>query len=256
MRQAQGERVGPIEAHRLFELLADLQRSLRAPPVERVVVTAEFNASVMQVSRLGPFGRRRPFLLLGLPLKRSLTVGQFAAVLAHELGHVVCGHGRRQLSAAYRMRQLLAQPGAASRNAANSQEKSGPLARRNEFEADALAAQTTSPRCTAQALTSVTLIGCYLEHRYWPTVHAAARESECGLAPFTHFDPNAIDEVSSARLHEWQDSTLKRQTGVCDTHPSLGERLEALGQPADFSPPTRGEAPARRGRLSFRRTPF
>ena len=239
MRRAEGERVGADDAPRLFELLASLQRRLGAPPVDQVFITAEFNASVMQFSRLGLLGRRRTYLLLGLPLMKALTVKQFAAVLAHELGHVVCGHGR-QLSPARRIRQLWANLDATFQQTSHPDAVSYPLARNNEYEADAMAARMTSPQGAAQALTNVTLIGCYLEQRYWPDVYAAAREPYNDQAPFSRFDPNGISEVSKTLLRQWHASALKRHTGVSDTHPSLGDRLEALGQRAQFKPPAQG----------------
>jgi Zn-dependent protease with chaperone function len=241
MRQAQGERVGSLEAPRLFVLLADLQHRMRCAPVAQVVITEDFNASVLQASRCGFIGPRRSSLLLGLPLMRSLKVRQFAAVLAHELAHLVCGHGRHRLSPAHRMRQLWSQPGATFRPAAEHRDTALPLARRNEFEADAMAARLTSPRGTAQALTSVTLFGCYLEHHYWPAVHAAARDPGSHPAPLSRFDPTGIQRVPAGQLRQWRDGAMQRPTGVCDTHPCLGDRLEALGQTAEFAPPSPGE---------------
>jgi Zn-dependent protease with chaperone function len=260
-RRAQGERVDPVEAPRLFELLCGLLRRLRAPPVDEVVITSEFNASVMQVSRLGLFGRRRTFLLLGLPLMKSLTVEQFAAVLAHELGHLACGHGR--VNPAHRIRRLWArleatfqQTGSAGASSSARRPASFPVARDNEFEADAVAAQLTSPRGAAQALTNVSIIGGYLEQRYWPAVYAAARESPgCEVAPFSGFTPQAIGGMSAAQLRRWQDSALARQTAVCDTHPSLGDRLEALGESAEFAPLPGKTVVRPRRSLSFRRIP-
>jgi Zn-dependent protease with chaperone function len=219
---------------------------------------------------------------------KALTLEQFAAVLAHELGHVVCGHGRTA-SPQHRIRRLWARIEATFQQTAASDAACLPLARRNEYEADAMAARLTSPRGAAQALTSVTLIGCYLEHRYWPAVYAAAREAaagdpaagesaQCELAPISGFHLQAISAVPAEQLRQWQDSALKRRAGVRDTHPSLGDRLEALGESAEFAPPGPGKSADRllgdallrieqaldlrwrkrvaKGRFSSRRSPF
>src|SRR5207302_1849162 len=60
-----------------------------------------------------------------------------------------------------------------------------PLARRNEFEADASSVQLTSADSAAQALTNVSVIGSYLRERYWPAVGARARDTaQPAFAPY------------------------------------------------------------------------
>jgi len=49
---------------------------------------------VVQSPREGIVGWPRNYLLIGLPLMKTLSVDQFEAVLAHELGHVARGHGK------------------------------------------------------------------------------------------------------------------------------------------------------------------
>ena len=87
-----GERLTRGEAPQFFALLDRLKARLDTPAVHQVLVTDEFNAAVTQVPRLGVFGWHRNYLLLGLPLLRSLSVVQLEAVLAHELGHHVHRH--------------------------------------------------------------------------------------------------------------------------------------------------------------------
>ncbi len=75
-------------------MLDGLRSRLRHPRIHRVLLTPDFNAGVMQVPRLGLLGWYRSYLFIGLPLMKSLTVEQFQAVLAHELGHLSGGHAR------------------------------------------------------------------------------------------------------------------------------------------------------------------
>ena len=42
----------------------------------------------LQLPRLGIFGWYRNYLIIGMPLMKSLTCEQFKAVLAHEFGHL------------------------------------------------------------------------------------------------------------------------------------------------------------------------
>jgi len=101
----EGERVTRNTAPELFQLLDELQRRLRTPPVHEVLVTSELNAGVMQVPRLGLFGWHRNYLLVGLPLMKGLTLEQFKSVLAHELGHLSRGHAR-SANRIYRLRVI------------------------------------------------------------------------------------------------------------------------------------------------------
>src|SRR5262249_15114730 len=143
----------------------------------------------------------RNTLLIGLPLMKALTREQLAAVLAHEFGHLAGGHGRLG-NWVYRLRfgwARLAHALQARRSfgsfafrpffrwyAPYFSAVSFPLARANEYEADAASARLTSPTATAAALTGVNVIGTFLEARYWPDVHRKADEvAQPSFAPFT-----------------------------------------------------------------------
>src|ERR1044072_3131247 len=104
----EGIRLTREQAPRLFELADELAAKLEAPRVHVLQVDGEYNASLAQVPRLGPFGWQRNYLTLGLPLMQALTPEQFRAVLAHELGHLSGNHGRFG-SWVYRVRQTWVQ---------------------------------------------------------------------------------------------------------------------------------------------------
>lgn len=248
-----GEQLTRESAPELFEMLAELRERLRTPPLHRVLLTPEFNAGVMQVPRLGLFGWHRNHLFIGLPLMKSLTAEQFRAVLAHELGHLSRGHARAG-NWIYRLRLIWQRLevsfsetphwGATPIRAflkwyiPRFSAASFPLARANEYEADASAVKLTSARSAAQALTAVGMVGSYLSEKYWPCIHSAARESpQPAFAPYSEFMATAIHEVPAAERREWLDKVLAARTSYGDTHPSLTDRLEAMGAEAEFAPP-------------------
>jgi hypothetical protein len=223
-----------------------------------VLLTADFNAGVMQVPRLGVFGWHRSYLFIGLPLMKSLTVEQFQAVLAHELGHLSRGHARAG-NWIYRLRLIWLR----LENAfATTPHWSGgpiraffrwyiprfsatsfPLARTNEYEADAAAAKLTSARSAAQALTAVSIVGSYLSEKYWPKIHSAARElPQPAFAPYSEFMAAALRDVPAEELRAWQETALTAKTSYDDTHPSLADRLKALGADPEFAPPLVGDS--------------
>jgi Zn-dependent protease with chaperone function len=231
---------------------------LRTPRIHHVLLTPDFNAGVMQVPRLGLLGWHRSYLFIGLPLMKSLTVEQFQAVLAHELGHLARGHARAG-NWIYRLRliwqrlegELATTPhwGAGPIRAFFSwyiprfSATSFPLARANEYEADAAAVRLSSARSAGQALTAVSIVGSYLSERYWPKIHSAARElPHPTFAPYSEFIATAIQDVPADELQKWQDSALAAKTSYADTHPSLLDRLRAMGVRAEFAPPLAGDS--------------
>lgn len=248
-----GEPLTPQMTPALFALLENLQQRLQTPSLHRVLLATNFNAGVAEVPRLGMLGWHRNYLLIGLPLLKSLTVEQFRAVLAHELGHLSRGHARLgnwiyrlrriwlRLESAFAQRSLLGarQIRAFFRwyipyfNAA-----SFPLARINEYEADAAAAQLSSARSLAQALTGLSVAGSYFTQKYWPGIEALARDSaEPTAAPMAAFMATGLNGATPEDLSTWQLVALTARTSYADTHPSLTDRLKAIGAESEFSPP-------------------
>jgi Zn-dependent protease with chaperone function len=256
-----GERLTARMAPQLFQMLDDLCLRLGTARIRNVLLTPDFNAGVMQVPRLGLLGWYRSYLFIGLPLMKSLTVEQFQAVLAHELGHLAGGHARSG-NWIYRLRLIWQRLEAAF--AKTSQRGSAPirlffrwyiprfsavsfpLARANEYEADSAAIELTSARSAAQALTAVSIVGTYLNEKYWPRIHSAARElPQPSFAPYSEFMATAIQAVPAEELSSWQQMALAAKTSYEDTHPSLADRLKAMGVEAEFAPPLAGDSAER-----------
>ena len=253
-----GEPLARHEAPQLFALLDRLRTRLDTPAVHQVLVTADFNAAVTQVPRLGVFGWYRNYLLLGLPLMRCLSAGQLEAVLGHELGHLSRGHARvgnwiyRLRLAWHRLDQALAKNPRWGSGAIRGflhwyvpyfNACSFPLARSNEFEADAASARLTSTQAAAEALTNVSVMAGYLNERYWPGVHAAARDvAQPAFGPFSGLSAPKPEEVSVEDTQRWLAAALARPTTYSDTHPCLQERLQALGAAAQIALPAAGTA--------------
>jgi Zn-dependent protease with chaperone function len=182
-----GIEITASQAPELFATINELSSKLGAPRFNHVLITDELNAGILQLPRLGAFGWYRNYLMIGLPLMKSLTCDQFKAVLAHELGHLAKGHGIVSHSV---YRQRLRWSGLmAALEASESRGRflfmpflnwfvpyfgafSFPLARANEYEADVISVRLTSSRATAEALTSIEVVGGYLSDFYWPVIDA------------------------------------------------------------------------------------
>ncbi len=254
----EGTEVTEHEAPELFRMIDELRRMLRAPRFHHVLVTDDFNAGVVQAPRLGIFGWHRNYLLIGLPLAKALSVPQFKAVLAHEFGHLARGHGAMS-NWIYRQRLRWSRLMAALEELESAglllfkpflrwyapylNAYSYPLARANEFEADAASARLVSPGAAAEALTAVNVVGSYLQERFWPRIHRQADEApQPNFAPYSGMGQRVTSDIDEASMQEWLEQALARKTTLDDTHPSLAERLGALGEKARIALPPGGTA--------------
>lgn len=243
------------------ELIARVERlrqELKAPRFHRVLITDDFNAGVRQVPLLGLFGWHQNYLLIGLPLLKCLTPEQLDAVLAHEFGHLAGGHARfgnwlyRARASWQQLLQEIDSNGGAGAFVFKRffhwyvpyfQASAFPLARANEYEADATAARLTSPQQMAQALTGVELAGTLLNQRFWPELHRHADEvAQPNFLPFSEMGRGLAADLTGNDGERWLQECLSQQTGLEDTHPALSDRLKALGQPALVAPPAEGDS--------------
>ena len=244
----QGVRLDRASAPALFAMLDEIQAALKAPPFHQVLLTEDFNAAVAQVPRFGLFGWQRNYLLLGLPLMQALTPAQFRAVVAHEAGHLSGNHGRFG-GWIYRVRQTWVQ--VLEELHKNRQRRTASwlhrffdwyapcfsaysfvLARGHEYQADRCAAEVAGAAAASQALVTITLHGRFLQERFWPGVYKQVEQQPSpppvfpalALAFQTQFAP----EDARTFFHQ----ALGIETGTLDTHPSLSDRLKALGYEA------------------------
>ncbi len=242
-----GRPLSYTEAGPLHDLVREQTRALRAPAVHSILLTADYNASAMQLPRLGLLGWPRNYVLVGLPLLQTLTPDQAAAVIAHELGHLRGGHGRFA-ALVYRVNQSWAQlVGNLEQSGRRSIVRgftdwyvphfnawSHPLRRTAEFEADAAAARTTTPAALAEALCAIEVREPALNRLFWePLTKSVADELNPPVAPISQL----LAVARTARLPIEEEGTLLRRAieadpDPFDTHPTLGERLAALAQPA------------------------
>jgi Zn-dependent protease with chaperone function len=242
----------------LFALIDALRDALQSPRFHHVLVTGDFNAAVCQVPRFGMFAGTRNYLLLGLTLMKTLGVEQFRAVLAHEFGHLARGHGRLG-NWIYCQRLRWARLAAALDETESSGKflfepllrrfvpyftaYSFPLARANEYQADAAAVRLTSAQAMSEALTAVNVLGSYLHERYWPTVHGDADVlPQPRFLPYAGLTERFAGEFATIPTTHWLEEALQRQTDCADTHPSLSDRLKAIGEPPRLVPPRAGDA--------------
>ncbi|MEO0536253.1 MAG: M48 family metalloprotease [Cyanobacteria bacterium P01_A01_bin.123] len=245
---------------RLFQLVRDLQRELKTPPVHYILLTDEFNAAMAQIPRFGFFGGYRNYLIVGLPLLQTLAPAQFRAVLAHELGHLSGRHGQFG-HWIYRVRQSWYQLLASLENAVPQTSEgaiaimlmlasmigrgifvfffhwytpffaaySFVLARADEYEADRYAAKLAGAKNLASALASVEIKGGYVLPTFWRNLGAKADVQLEPPNPYTELAIQMQQPLPSEDAKTWLKEVLERQTDTEDTHPCLKDRLNRMG---------------------------
>lgn len=242
----EGRALGADEAPRLLAEIERLRRLTGAPPLAGVLVDADVNAKAVSVPRaLGLLGHRH-YLVLGLPLVRLLDREELAAVIAHEFGHFSAEDGgfaawiHLSRGTWYRLRDGLCAQGLSvawllSRFygwlAPHFDACSRALTRRHEYQADATAARAAGAEATGRALLRVEVAAQRLQARYWPALWARARTQPYPpaqlQAPLAQaMAGGAVDLARLLRL-----SARDRDPG--DTHPTLAQRLDALGVQPD-----------------------
>lgn len=251
--QPEGYELNRIQAPELFNELDALQKQLKTPKIHRVLLTPEFNASIAQTPQLGIFGWQRNTLTLGLELLLVLSQEQARAVIAHELGHLSGNHSRfnswiyrariswgnimdafhhQQSWGAGLMRRFF--DWYAPRFAAYS----FALARSNEYEADAISAELTSPEDAGTALVCAYVTSPYIDNHYWDhffkeadTIPVPPHGPWQGLHCFL-----SGHEPVREKLDEMLEKELQIQTAYHNTHPALVDRVGAiLGKNAELS---------------------
>jgi len=250
-----GQRLDPARSPALFAEIERIRRIGDVPRIHRVLVDGSFNAGVAQVPRLGVLGWPHNDLVLGLPLLLSLTPEHFRAVLAHELGHLSGRHGRSG-AWVYRIRATWLQVlGALEQRQSRLAKLLGPffrwygpyfsaaslaLAREHEREADRFAASVTDARTAAGALAAVAVADWALDQRFWPALdRRTGTEPQAPMGFLGELGPAVRAALAEPGAEAALARALRLRAMGSDTHPSLAERIAALGETARRpAPPT------------------
>jgi hypothetical protein len=239
-----GRRITRDEVPHLWRLIDKLRAKQPGPAIHEIIVDDEFNASIVQTPRLGVLGWYRNTLTVGLPLMQALSPKEFAAVVAHEYGHLSGAHGK---SGAWIYRTRLVWMRLASAFAEEDgwfdklftrffrwyfpwfNAYSFVLARQQEYEADRAAARFVGRSTMASALVAASVKGRFMTEKFWPGLYAQAdHQPRPGFLPHATMRTALRVAGDSADFRTWMWEALAKLTTYDDTHPSLRDRLEAL----------------------------
>ncbi|MCF7220707.1 M48 family metallopeptidase [Marilutibacter chinensis] len=238
-----GYRLAPGEAPELVAEVESLRRATRAPKLEAIIITPELNAFAASVPRASGLFGHTYYLVLGLPLMQLLGREEMAAVIAHEFGHFGGGHNRfggwihRVRISWYRVMSALSESDAwASKPFTRFFHWYAPffdaysfsLARANEYEADATAAKVSGAENTGRALARVHLGSDRLEREFWPRLRQDNLRQPQPPARLYHDMAQHLRNAGDGSPEQMQEA-LRAGGGYDDTHPTLAQRLQALG---------------------------
>lgn len=244
-----GLRVTEQDEPRLWGLVRDLATRLGTTPPDRLYLVPDVNAFVFQRSRLLGLIPGERVMGIGLPLLRTMTVDEVTGVLAHEYGHYTGGDTRLG-PVVYRGRASIGRTighlGVDSflGRFFNLYGKlylrvSQAVSRRQELDADANAAAVAGPAAHASALRKVhaaaPVFGTFLGRFVAPLWQNGARPRNLydGFGAF-HDHPDHAEQI------ERLTREMEAESGdPYDSHPPLGVRLAAMGNPpAEAEPGT------------------
>lgn len=243
--EPEGDEVKHDDAPRLFALVEEVRAATGGPKLRKILLTNEYNASIVQRPRLGVFGWHENYLRVGLPLLTSMSPADIRAVLAHEFGHLSGRHGQFA-SWIYRVRQtwkqILENVKKHPRYGLEVFQRffnwyapyfwaySFVLARAHEYEADRCAVGVAGKETTARVLINLELKARALNEVFWPAFYGRAdTEPQPPRETFAELLQSLREPLPTDKAQTWFAESLTPRHRYDDTHPALADRLAAIG---------------------------
>jgi Zn-dependent protease with chaperone function len=236
----------------LFNVIRQIAGATNQAVPTDVYLVNEVNAWVTHRGGTMGFGSHR-VMGVGLPLLQVLSVSEFKAIVAHEFGHYSSGDVKLG-PWIYKTRAAI------GRTIAGVEETwieapfqwygqlflrlTHGVSRQQEFIADQIAARVAGAPAMASALRRVTALApvfsVYLREEVVPVLQAGFMPPIA--AGFNRF--LATGHIIAASEHIVEAAENESQTDIFDTHPSLRDRLAALGSSKDGALAPDNSAPA------------
>ncbi|MCK0070740.1 M48 family metallopeptidase [Kordiimonas laminariae] len=232
------------ESPELWQTVERVRKAVGAPKIHTLMIDDQFNASIHQKSASRFLWLPRTTLTVGLPLLETLSEDEVEAVIAHEMGHLAGGHGASGAWIYYLRNSWDTLRATALREEKLSwifvklflrkfvpyfQAYSYELSRRNEYAADRAMVAAFGQETAARALSRIFISGQVFNQHFWPDVFLTARDlAEPDLSPFRDIAAYMRDVPEGLTAYIMEDA-LSWETSLVDTHPSVYDRLEAIG---------------------------
>lgn len=243
--EPQGFELMEKNAPQLWQRIDEIRRKIDFPPMEKIIITHELSASVIEYYSYGVFGKLKRYMFVGLPLIMALSEEELMAVLAHECSHLSKSHSNHFFKL-YRAKLIW------SEVYQNHIEKSRrqnflitsflfryipainnalfKFSRENEFEADRLAASITSPKALSTALLRLNIWDHYLRNSFWPHINQLNRmEANAPADVYSRMYRAFRQPIEGEIQTKFIESLSKEVSLPYATHPTYLQRIESLG---------------------------
>jgi Zn-dependent protease with chaperone function len=255
----EGHAVSREAAPELHETLDRIRAQLKIPPPLAVIISQDLEAMVMPFPRFGIFGGDRYYMVVGLPLLALLPRDEAVAVLAHECGHMAKTHGhgfgqwlfRIELTwtrlAEHAEARAFGAPLVArfaSWYAPRLRAASLALVRQQEYEADQVAGAVAGTGAAARALARISAFSFILHQVAWRRVADHSVAQDAPGQPYATIREQMRTAATPDLVARELVVGLRARTDAIDPHPSLTDRLAALGE--HITPDAIGTVPEER----------
>ncbi len=239
-----GVAVKRSEVPKLFEQVDQARRESGLRDIHRIHLTEDFNAAVAIIASRGLFGRRRNYLIVGLPLMHALPTEEFHAVLAHECAHLSDSQAADQV----RMTQMQSVWQSVAANMSRGDafggfmfraffrwflprfvDRSLVYARELELDADHAGMLQTDTETSVRLEVRLAVVGLKLHDAYTEALGALLGESAEPSPGLTELKCRLAAEPVTSADQRYLSLALARTTGWRDSHPALRDRLAAYG---------------------------
>ena len=238
--EAPGPRLDDASAPSLFAMVRDVAARTNQKMPSDIYLLNEVNAWVTHWGGVMGIGSRR-VMGVGLPLIQTLTPTELQAVIAHEFGHF-CAGDVAVGPWIYKTRSAIGRTIAGVRGTLLERpflwygrlflRLTHAVSRRQEFIADSIAAKVTTPQAVVSALRRIAVVSpafsSYLSDEVMPVIRAGFLPPIA--AGFDRF--LSSDRVRSMSKQILASVESSQETDPFDTHPTLQDRISALGETA------------------------
>ncbi len=226
----------------LFDVVSKLVEKINTPKIEKIFLVSDLNASVSSY-RTWRSPVKTHYLSIGIQLLATLSASEIKSIIAHELGHISKDHAnfsnfiyRLYIGLHHFECDYFENGGSQEALESSSYMKfynkldslSYNVKRNNEFQADEIAAKTTSPDTTASALCRTYYINEWIEKEYWNEIWKNSWKFSTPPKNIIIKACKKIMHCSTQDLHGHFDKVKIARTKKRDTHPSLKDRVEHL----------------------------
>lgn len=245
----EGRLITRNEAPRLFETLDKMCKKLDGPPIDHVLINRDYGTAVLPLRNRAVLGKYTNYLVVGLPYMLGVPAKEMLSAIARDYGYLCGTHGKLptriyQQSCTFIALndQLQSKSGSGRIGAVMLRLLDGFVGyyrahtvvflRHSALEAEQASTKMFGPQIRANGMIRDALLGRWIREEFWPKLMKQAESSpRPTFMPFaamrTAFDASYEQWATREKLTEaWLE-----KPGPKEIHPSLRERVEAIGQP-------------------------